>query len=198
MATEAALFPGRRAWRLAGLALFLASFLVVKPLWRLLGLHGPERLVLLLIPAAAILLFARALRRGACSDEALRPALRRYVGRLAACLLGYLGLMVAAGVAEEGLGLTGPALASLRLLPALPVLGCVFVIGRYLVEEEDEYLRLRAAQASLIGTGVLLAAAILWGFLEQAGLAGAVRPGWAFPLWAAGMGLGQALLRVRA
>lgn len=198
MTTEGALSSARRMPRLAGLALFLASFFVVKPLWRLFGLHGPERLILLLIPAAAILLFARALRRGAWGEEAVRPALRRYVGRLAACLLACLGLMVAAGVAEEGLGLTGPALAGLRLLPALPVLGCVFVIGRYLVEEEDEYLRLRAAQASLIGTGLLLGAAILWGFLQQAGLAGPVRPGWAFPLWAAGMGLGQALLRARA
>ena len=67
-----------------------------------------------------------------------------------------------------------PALAGLSLLPALPVLGCVAVIARYLVEEEDEYLRLRAAQASLIGTGLLLVAAILWGFLQQAGLAGAI------------------------
>lgn len=198
MVTEGALPSVRLMPRLAGLALFLASFFVVKPLWRLFGLHGPERLVLLLIPAAAILLFARALQRGACSDEALRPAMRHYVGRLAACLLAYLALQVAAGVAEESFGLTGPALAGLSLLPALPVLGCVAVIARYLVEEEDEYLRLRAAQASLIGTGLLLVAAILWGFLQQAGLAGAVRPGWAFPVWAAGMGLGQAMLRARA
>ena len=44
-------------------------------------------------------------------------------------------------------------------------------MGRYLVEETDEYLRARQVEAVLWASGLTLAATTVWGFLEAAGAA---------------------------
>jgi hypothetical protein len=58
----------------------------------------------------------------------------------------------------------------LAALPALPVMACFAIMGRYLVEEQDEYIRMQTAVQSLWATGITLSGATLWGFLEDAGL----------------------------
>ena len=40
--------------------------------------------------------------------------------------------------------LSGPAAYVAAILPALPIIGIFGVIGRYLVEEQDEYVRMRS------------------------------------------------------
>ena len=51
--------------------------------------------------------------------------------------------------------------------------------------------------ASLIGLGLVLSAGSFWGFLETFGLVPHVPGWWAVPIWAIGMGLGQAWLAWR-
>jgi hypothetical protein len=52
------------------------------------------------------------------------------------------------------------------LAPALPVLGLIAVIGRYLVQETDEFVRLRLVISLLIALGFTLSFCAGWGFLE--------------------------------
>jgi hypothetical protein len=53
------------------------------------------------------------------------------------------------------------------LLPALPIIGAVFVTGRYMAEEKDEFQRAVLVQSLLGGIGAILAVITVWGFLEN-------------------------------
>jgi hypothetical protein len=74
-------------------------------------------------------------------------------------------------------------------LPALPVIGVIFVMGRYLVQESDEYLRMKFNRQVLIATGVMLAIVTVWGFLERFGLVVHVDAYWAAVVWFLGFGI---------
>jgi 4-amino-4-deoxy-L-arabinose transferase-like glycosyltransferase len=52
------------------------------------------------------------------------------------------------------------------LAPALPLLVVVWLFGRYLYEEQDEFRRWQQILALLIALGVVLGVCIAWGFLE--------------------------------
>ncbi|HWG17185.1 MAG TPA: hypothetical protein VN678_04945 [Acidobacteriaceae bacterium] len=54
----------------------------------------------------------------------------------------------------------------LALLPALPVVGAIGVIGIYLTEEKDEYQRTVIVQSMLWALGLTMATLTVWGFLE--------------------------------
>jgi hypothetical protein len=91
---------------------------------------------------------------------------RRYFLRLAAFLALYLALIVPIVWSHsQGLWPAGPIRYALAVLPALPVFGVIWSILRFVVEEEDEYLRFLHVQAVLIATGVTLCVCTAWGFL---------------------------------
>lgn len=127
----------------------------------------------------------------------LSPAIVRYNRRFILAGLGYmLGLGLAVTIHERvelGQGET----VLIALLPILPVLAMIWTMARYLVEEEDEFLRHKAIMASLIGLGAVLSLGTFWGFLETFGVAPHVDAWWTFPVWAIGMGLGQVWMRWR-
>lgn len=65
----------------------------------------------------------------------------------------------------------GTALAyAIAAVPALAVAATFLIIGRYLIEETDEYLRARSVKQIVWATGAAMIFASLWGFLEIAGL----------------------------
>jgi len=94
---------------------------------------------------------------------------RRYNLRIGIAMGLYVVLLA---VEHRFIGRTGePAIRYLlAALPALPVMACFLIMAQYLREETDEYLRARIVQQCLLGTGLTLGAATLWGFLEDAGL----------------------------
>lgn len=97
------------------------------------------------------------------------PAQRRYNLRIGAAM----GLYIVLIAIEHRLmdAATAPVTRYLlAALPALPVMACFAIMGRYLGEERDEYIRARTTSQSLWATGLTLATATLWGFLEDAGL----------------------------
>ena len=60
------------------------------------------------------------------------------------------------------------------VLPALPIIGIFAAIGRYLVEEQDEYVRMLMVRQTLWASGIALSLATIWGFLENFGVVGHV------------------------
>jgi len=82
------------------------------------------------------------------------------------------------------------------ILPGLPIVGIFVVMGRYLIEEQDEYLRMRVARQCLVATGFALSIATVWGFLENFGLAPRVDSYWAAILWFGGLGVGSLFNRI--
>lgn len=53
------------------------------------------------------------------------------------------------------------------ILPALPIIGIFGAMGRYLVEEQDEYIRALMVRQTLWAGAFTLSVATIWGFLES-------------------------------
>src|ERR1700759_1322417 len=60
----------------------------------------------------------------------------------------------------------------IAILPALPPVGLFAALGRYFVEESDEYRRMLTIRQALVATGFTLSVGTIYGFLESAGLVG--------------------------
>src|SRR5438046_2951372 len=79
------------------------------------------------------------------------------------------------------------------MLPALPIIGIFGAIGRYLVEEQDEYVRMLMVRQTLWASGFTLSGATIWGFLESFNLVGHVETYYVSILWFGGLGLGACI-----
>lgn len=117
-------------------------------------------------------------------------AQRRYTIRVAGLMAGYVALLFAANWLFENGYANGPAAWVIAILPALPIIGVVLAIGRLIVELRDEYVRMLFVRQTLIATGLMLAVATAWGFLEDFGLVPHLPAYYAAILWFAGLGVG--------
>jgi len=77
------------------------------------------------------------------------------------------------------------------ILPALPLVGLFAALGRYFVEETDEYRRMLTIRQALVATGFTLSVGTIYGFLESAGLVGHVESFYIALLWFFGLGVGN-------
>jgi hypothetical protein len=124
------------------------------------------------------------------------PAGRRYNQRIVGLSVAYVALLFAADWLFRQHRIDGAAAYAIAVLPALPIVGIFVVIGRYLIEEHDEYLRLLMVRQSLVATGLTLALATVWGFLESFGLAPHVAAYFVAIVWFFGLGVGSVANRV--
>jgi hypothetical protein len=125
------------------------------------------------------------------------PAGHRYLKRFVPTMTAYVIALGASNRIAEAVQPEGLALVALSFLPALPIIGVIFVIGLYLAEEKDEYLRQRIVVSMLVGLGVMLSVTTAWGFLEESGVVPHVPAYFAFILWCAGWGAAQCVLTLR-
>jgi hypothetical protein len=118
------------------------------------------------------------------------PAKWRYELRVIALTAVYgAGLILATWLFKHHL-VAGPLAWIVALLPALPIVGIFAVIGVYLVEETDEYVRMLFVRQTLWGSGFALSIATVWGFFQGFGLVGPAPAYDVVILWYAGLGLG--------
>jgi hypothetical protein len=61
---------------------------------------------------------------------------------------------------KSGFGLYLAALS-----PALPIAAVVYAMGRYLIDEPDEFFRMVQIQTALLATGLTMFTCTAWGFL---------------------------------
>ncbi len=152
---------------------------------------------LMLLPMILIIPMVRTSERLQAHKGCASPVVVRYNRRMLGVSFAYVIGLFAATLIFKNYELNALQAALLSLLPTLPVLGMIWAMGRYLIEETDEYLRNRTVNASLIATGFLLAVATFWGFLANFDV---VRPtsGWAaVPVWCVGLGLAGVINKVR-
>jgi len=149
-----------------GLAIFLASFLLLFPLVR-----STER------------------AQAACgfTSKAMKAYNRRVLIASMSYVVALLGGMGIVRYYEP------PALVRIviAMIVALPVIFLIRAMALLLRDETDEYLRARLVEQSLIATGILLTAATLYGFLNAFDLAPRIDAWAAVPLWAVGLGIGR-------
>jgi hypothetical protein len=159
---------GPRFW--AGL--MAVSYLLVAALGVTGAVDGPTLYLLVIAPFGLVLPMIIAANRrsearsGGCGAKG--EAQRRYMKRVAVFTFLY---MVVLGIMTFTLrqGDVHPALRTfLALLPGLSIIGIFWSIGRLIVEEQDEFLRMLVIRQSLIATGFAMCAASVWGFLEVA------------------------------
>jgi hypothetical protein len=125
------------------------------------------------------------------------PAAKRYLRRFIPTMLAYVIVLFAVSWFIEANHPTGVALAALSILPALPIIATIIVMGLYVAEETDEYVRQRIVTAMLFGIGALLAISTILGFLQMHEVIGQVPVFWGFPAWCLAFGLAQCWMTLR-
>jgi len=93
---------------------------------------------------------------------------KRYLLRLAVFMALYVALLWPVNWAHRhGQMPEGWLLYAAAMAPALPVVGAIWAMLRFLSEEEDEYKRFVRVQAFIWATGLAIAVMTVWGFLEE-------------------------------
>jgi len=93
---------------------------------------------------------------------------KRYLVRLAIFMALYCAILYpVVWAAHHGRMPAGIWLYLAAAAPALPVIGAIWAMMRFLTEEEDEYQRFRRVQSFIWATGLAIAIMTVWGFLEN-------------------------------
>ena len=98
---------------------------------------------------------------------AFTPATRRYLYRLAPTSLVYVAVVFLTKWMFQHLHPTGLMVYLLAILPAIPMVASLAIVGLYVAEESDEFERSILVRSILWGLGGALAVSTVWGTLEE-------------------------------
>lgn len=124
------------------------------------------------------------------------PAGKRYNWRVLWLSLLYAAFLLPAVYGFKHQLVPHSAAYLVAVLPALPIIGIFAAIGRYLVEEQDEYVRMLMVRQTLWASGFTVSAATIWGFLDNFGLVGHLDGYWVALAWFMGLGIGGIINRL--
>jgi hypothetical protein len=124
-------------------------------------------------------------------------AARRYGYRLLPTMLVYILFVFIAQWTLHHLHPTGLIVYLLAILPALPLVGSIAIVGLYIAEESDEFERSILVQSTLWGLGVALAIGSIWGSLEDFANAPHRSAFYAYLFFWIVSGISQPLIRLR-
>lgn len=121
---------------------------------------------------------------------------RRYLLRLGSSIaVVALSVVAARYLTTNGL-VDGPLVWVLALIPGLAMLGAFYAIGMLIIEQKDEFIRMLILRQVVIGTGIALSLAMVWGFLEEFGLVAHMNPYYVAIAWFIGFGFGGLVNRL--
>jgi hypothetical protein len=183
---------------IASILLFLLLMGATPALAQLWGVDGVALLPFFLPALAALVWMSREISANARRRGCATAAGMAYNRRMLPLAAGYIVVLLGAILLHQRYHITGAALYAIAVLPALPLIGIVWALGRFLIEETDEYQRALAVRKMLVATGFLLVVATIWGFLEEFGLAPHLPAYWCFIVWCFGLGVGAIANKVRA
>lgn len=123
-------------------------------------------------------------------------ATRRYDHRVIAASLAYAVFLVVAVFLFKHHLISGPLAYVIAILPALAVCAMFVAMGRYLIEEQDEYLRMVMVRQSLWASALALTTATIWGFLESFDLAAHIDAYYIAVVWFGALGIGACVSRL--
>ena len=168
----------------------------------MVALTGIEnRTIAAALVASPLLLLAKgaanAIANSRTSTHPDGGAQARYVIRMLVITAFYIASLFAALML---VGRDDPLSASTVILAALPgiAVGAYFwAIGRLITEMTDEFHKTLLVRQSLIATGIKMAAASLYGFLENFGVTEHLDAFWWPIIWFAGFGIGAIANKVQ-
>jgi len=118
-------------------------------------------------------------------------AWKRYNIRILLLSLLYAAFLLPAVYGFKHKLIIGAVAWIVAVLPAIPIIGIFGAMGRYLVEEQDEYVRMLMVRQMLWAMGFTLSVATIWGFLDNFELVGHVDGYWIVVVWYFGQGIGS-------
>lgn len=121
------------------------------------------------------------------------PAMKRYNRRVIGLSLLYGVFILIAVYGFKHQLLHGFVAYVVAILPALPIIGIFGAMGRYLIEEQDEYVRMLMVRQTLWASGIALSIATIWGFLESFDLVGHIDAWNIVIVWFLGLGIGSVI-----
>ncbi len=124
-------------------------------------------------------------------------AAKRYQYRFITAMAFYTFFLCAAVWIFPRYHPTGVLAYLLAILPALPIIGGIVVVGLYLAEEKDEFQRAILVQSMIWGIGVTLSLTTAWGFLEVFKLVPHIELYLIFPAFCAISGFASGILKAR-
>ncbi len=122
---------------------------------------------------------------------------RRYIYRLAPTMAIYLVFLFIAQWTFHHIHPTGLVVYFLAVLPALPLIASLAIVGLYIAEEPDEFERSIIVQSMLWGLGGALSASTIWGSLEDFANAPHISTFYVFLFFWIFMGISQPFIRMR-
>jgi len=122
--------------------------------------------------------------------------MKRYNWRVIWLSLLYAAFLLAAVFGFKHQLFSGVLAYIMAILPALPIIGIFAVMGRYLVEEQDEYVRMLTVRQSLWASGFALSVATIWGFLESFNMVEHVDSYSVAIIWFMGLAVGSLMNRL--
>ena len=123
-------------------------------------------------------------------------AWKRYNWRVVWLSLIYAAFLIAAVYGFKHAMIPAAFKYLVAVLPALPIIGIFGAMGRYLVEEQDEYVRMLMVRQTLWASAITLSLATIWGFLESFELVSHIDAYYVSVVWFSGLGLGACINRV--
>lgn len=125
-------------------------------------------------------------------------ASQRYTKRTLLVMTAYVVILLGVTLYFRQARPTGVVAYVAAILPALPIVAVFALLGRYMVEEQDEYLRMLLVRQSLFATAFAMTIATMWGFLESFDLVPHVDAYYVAILWFAGNGIAGCANALRA
>jgi hypothetical protein len=118
---------------------------------------------------------------------------RRYRRRVLITMSLYLVLLYACMKLVKAVPMHGIALYVTALLPAVPIIAVLLILGRYLQEETDEYLRMLTVRSLIVAAGALLATIVVNDFLRVMAHGTALAPFAGFIVFFFAFGIAQVI-----
>jgi len=122
---------------------------------------------------------------------------RRYIYRLAPTMALYLVFLFIAQWTFHHIHPTGLVVYFLAVLPALPLIGSLAIVGLYIAEESDDFERSIIVQSMLWGLGGGRIVSTIWGSLEDFANAPHLSTFYVFLFFWIFMGISQPFIRMR-
>ncbi len=187
--------PGKGPFFYGGL--MFAAIGVIVALAATDAINTPTALVLMAAPLALVIPMMKAEAKRVnpgCAGKG--EAQSRYIRRVALFTSLYLISLAIMTLAEKQYDPAEAVRVILATLPGLAIIGVFWAIGRLIVEEQDEFMRMLIIRQSLVATGFALSAASVWGFLENANIVIHLDAYWWAVAWFFGLFLGAVWNRI--
>lgn len=123
-------------------------------------------------------------------------AQRNYIKRVAVFTSLYLASFAALTFMDQLGDLPTAVRFALGILPGLAITGFFWAIGRLIIEETDEFMRMLIVRQTLVASALAMSAASVWGMLESADLVPHVDAYWYAVIWFGGLALGALFNRI--